>query len=129
MVTFEQLADECYRLNGYNIRADKTRSYELVLNRMAIGNIMTRELKRSTVEVGRKMGVHHTTVVHYRNEHYGRYRYDQQYKTLYDKLCNFILSSPNERYQLDNVITWIRSLSAGLHSATFCTENDSIVCG
>jgi hypothetical protein len=124
MATYEQLADECYRLNGFNIRVQNTREHELVMNRMAIGNVMTRELKQSVVSVGRHMKRDHSSIVHYRNEHYTRYKYDDAYKKLYDKLCNFILTSPDERYDLDNVISWIRQIGC----ATFLHKSERISC-
>jgi hypothetical protein len=125
MVSFKQLADECYRVTAADFRTNSKRIYQLVMNRMAVSNIMTRELGMSTVQVGKHMNRHHTSVVHHRNEHYARYKYDQQYKNLYDKLCNFILSSPNERYELDNVIMWVRSIG---DCAEFAQKTAHISC-
>jgi chromosomal replication initiation ATPase DnaA len=113
MHIFQHLCEAGTSLRHIDIRKTRRRTSEVVRLKSAIAVILTKQYGLTTVEVGKLMGKDHTTVVHYRKEHYSRYRDDDEYAYLYDQLST-IASQFNDPTQatIEDVVEMIRKIGA-----------------
>lgn len=110
MQVFEKLCDAGVRLTNYDIRKTKRRHIEVVRLRYAIGNILL-SMGVTSVEAGRLMGKDHSTLLYYKEYHKGRYKSDDEYARLYDKLWSQIRDDNKAVEEIDEIVKTIRLIS------------------
>jgi hypothetical protein len=88
---FDELCNLAKEITGLDIRYTKSRKKELIQIKCAIVNVMRRYCSASTVQLGRLFNIHHTTVIHHSKDHWSRYRYEDDYSLLYDKMVRHVM--------------------------------------
>lgn len=71
---------------------------------------MLRYMGIYTTDLGELMGLDHSTIIHHRNNHTGRYRSDDEYAHLYDHIARHLtsISENKDGAELNSVLTLIR---------------------
>jgi hypothetical protein len=109
---FNELCDTVRTLTGVDIRKNKTREREVVTAKQAVVNILVRPMGMKLVQAGKLLGYDHSTVIHHRDGHIHRYRYDKDYAALYDRIL--ILAAPYMRpvdeSELNEVLSNIKKI-------------------
>lgn len=111
MQIYHRLCDAGVELTNCDIRKTKRRNIEIVRLRYAIGNLLLTNYGLSTVEVGRLMNKDHTTIVYYRKYHRGRYRSDDEYAQLFDRLQSKMVDEKAMPDDLEEVIGCIKLIA------------------
>lgn len=107
----QQYNDLCVlakQITGIDIRYIRARKKEYVQIKAAIVNVMRRYYSATTVQVGRLMNLHHTTVIHHTKDHASRYRFEDDYASLYDKLVRHAMNN-SDTLKVDNLLTLMKS--------------------
>lgn len=107
MQVYNELCDHATDLFAIDIRKTKRRDADVVRVRYAIANIMLRYTGVNTVQLGQLMRKDHSTVVYYRSCHRGRYKSDEEYADVFDKLSAKIKDQDDEVEDIIPVIKMI----------------------
>ncbi len=86
-----RLIELCKEYNGIDASVRNSRKHELVLVKGCIFNVLSKYFGATTTAIGKLFDLHHSTIVHHHAIHFTRYRYEDEYATLYDYLilkCN-----------------------------------------
>jgi iron-sulfur cluster repair protein YtfE (RIC family) len=105
---FKELCHLAKDLTGVEIRYTKTRKKEFVQIKCAIVNVMRRYYSTSTLQLGRLLDLHHSTIIHHSKDHSSRYRFESDYATLYDKLVRHAMSK-SETISTEKMIELMKS--------------------
>lgn len=89
---FNDLCRLAKEITGVDVRYTKSRKKEFVQIRCAIVNVMRRYYSASTVQLSKLMDKHHTTIIHHSKDHTSRYRFDDDYASLYDALVRHVMN-------------------------------------
>jgi hypothetical protein len=71
----------------------RSRRKEIVHAKSAIINVMRRYYSTTTVELGRMLDLHYTTVIHHTADHPTRYRFESNYADLYDRMVRHVMNT------------------------------------
>lgn len=105
---FNELCELAKRVTGIDIRYVTQRKKEYVQIRSALVNVMRRYYSATTVQVGRFLNMHHTTVIHHSKDHSSRYRFEDDYANLYDQMVRFAMSNA-DTLNVDRVLNLMKS--------------------
>lgn len=107
---FQQMKDIIKDICGVDIRYAKGRKQEYVRPRAAFCVVATYWHNFILEDVAEYVGYKdHTSVIHHRDNHAGRYRSDDEYASLYDELFSRVrVNTPD--LDVEHVITMIKSL-------------------
>lgn len=105
---FKQLCHLAKDLTGLEIRYTRSRKKEYVQIKCAIVNVMRRYYSASTLQIGRLLGLHHTTIIHHSKDHSSRYRFESDYAALYDKLVRHAMDK-SETISTDKMLQLMKS--------------------
>ena len=110
--SYEKLCKYAHEFTGIDIsKVHGRRKINYVRIRAAIMVAMLRYLGISTVDLGEIMCLDHSTIIHHRNNHNGRYRSDDEYAHLYDHIARHLTSITENKdgAELNSVLTLIRT--------------------
>ena len=105
---FKELVAIAKEVTGVDVRYSRSRKKEYVQIKCAIVNVMRRYYSASTVQLGRLLDLHHTTIVHHSKDHSSRYRFEPDYAELYDKMVRFAMSK-SETISTEKMVQLMRS--------------------
>lgn len=105
---FNELCDLAKEITGVDIRLRKCRKKENVQVKCAIINVMRKYQSTSTVQLARLMSTHHTTIIHHTKDHPSRYRWEDDYAMLYDKLVRHVMNG-SEIISIDKMMNLMKS--------------------
>jgi len=84
---FEQMRDWVREITGIDLKYAKGRRQEFVRPRAAFAVVAANWYNITLVDVTQYLGLkNHTSMVHHRKNHVGRYRSDDEYASIYDSL-------------------------------------------
>jgi hypothetical protein len=114
--SYEKLCKYAQEFTGIDItKAHGRRKIHYVRIRASIMVAMLRYMGITTVDLGEIMCLDHSTIIHHRNNHNGRYRSDDEYAHLYDHIARHLtsISENKDGAELNSVVALIRqTLSA-----------------
>lgn len=102
--TYQHLVAKAKEYTGLNIAYTKTRKFEIVMIKGCVINIMFRYFGYNTVQTGRVMGMHHSTIIYHHRHHAHRYRNEHEYANLYDYLAKHCTIEENPAIDVDEMI-------------------------
>lgn len=105
---FKELCHLAKELTGLDIRYTRSRKKEIVQIKCAIVNVMRRYYSASTLQLGRLLDLHHTTIIHHSKDHSSRYRFESDYAALYDKLVRHAMGK-SETISTDKMLQLMKS--------------------
>lgn len=105
---FNDLCDLAKEITGLDIRYTKCRKKEFVQVKCAIINVMRKYQSTSTVQLARMMGIHHTTIIHHTKDHPSRYRWEDDYAMLYDKMVKRVMNG-SDTFSVDKMMNLMKS--------------------
>lgn len=105
---FNELVALAKEITGVDVRYSRSRRREFVQIKCAIVNVMRRYYSTKTVQLGRLLNLHHTTVVHHSNDHSSRYRFEPEYAELYDKMVRFAMNK-SETINTEKMVQLMKS--------------------
>lgn len=88
----------------------RSRKFDVVMVRACIINVMLRQCKVSMRQLGFMMGVDHTSIYHHREAHYTRYKYEDNYFDLYNKLSKAMKEADPYYINVEEVVSMIREI-------------------
>lgn len=107
-IEFKELCHLAKDLTGLDIRYTRSRKKEFVQIKCAIVNVMRRYYSASTLQLGKLLDMHHTTIIHHSKDHSSRYRFEPDYAALYDKLVRHAMDK-SETISTDKMIQLMKS--------------------
>lgn len=105
---FDELCELAIQQIGVDIRLKKCRKKEYVQVKCAVINVMRKYQSTTTVALARMMGTHHTTIIHYTQDHPSRYRWDSEYAILYDNMVRHVMNGAMN-FNLDQMLQLMKS--------------------
>lgn len=114
--SYNNLCEYAKEITGIDItKVGRIRRKEYVRIRASIIVSMLKYLGASTVDMGEIMGLDHTTIIHHRNNHKGRYRSDDEYLYTYDSISKYLvrISDNKDNVELGSVLNLIKSTLSG----------------
>jgi hypothetical protein len=114
--SYEKLCEFAKSFTGIDItKVHGIRKIGYVRIRASIIVAMLRYVGITTTSLGEMMGLDHSTVVHHRQNHTGRYRSDDEYALLYDHIARQLTSMNDAKTEeeLGNVLSLIRNTFSG----------------
>lgn len=105
---FNELCRLAKEITGIDVRYTKSRKKEFVQIRCALVNVMRRYYSASTVQLAKLMDKHHTTIIHHSKDHSSRYRFEDDYASLYDQLVRHVMSQ-SETISVDKMVSLMKS--------------------
>lgn len=108
---FKDVCDKAKEISGLDIRYTRSRKKEIVTVKCAIVNAMHKYYGLKLVQIGTLMGFHHTTVMHHLRDHPSRYRFDDEYAQIFDKLSRHAIST-TEILSVDKMMNLMKSALA-----------------
>jgi iron-sulfur cluster repair protein YtfE (RIC family) len=105
---FNELCRLAKEITGIEVRYTRSRKKEFVQIRCAIVNVMRRYYSASTVQLGRLLDMHHTTIIHHSKDHSSRYRFEDDYASLYDKLVRHAMEK-SDTISVDKMVSLMKS--------------------
>lgn len=105
---FKELCHLAKELTGLEIRYTRSRKKEVVQIKCAIVNVMRRYYSASTLQLGRLLDLHHTTIIHHSKDHSSRYRFESDYAALYDRLVRHAMDK-SETISTDKMLQLMKS--------------------
>lgn len=110
---FNSLCQVAKGITGLDFRYTRSRKKEFVQLRCAVINIMRKYYATNTVQTASLMGMDHTTILHHTKDHASRYRFEDDYADLYDKLVRHVIDN-SETISTDKMVQLMKSaLSVG----------------
>ena len=106
----EKLCTEAKSLTGIDIRYAKGRKEEYVRIRFAISNIGIKYMGFNTVQMADFFNYDHSTIVHHKKSHKGKYQSDDEYAHLFDQLIKRIGADNESKLDTDEIISLIKEL-------------------
>jgi hypothetical protein len=107
-VEFNNLCELARNITGVDVRFTRSRKKEFVQIRCALINVMRKYYSTNTVQTADLMKLDHTTIIHHTKDHPSRYRYEDDYADLYDKLVRYVMNS-SETISTDKMIHLMRN--------------------
>ena len=105
---FNDLCRVAKEITGIDVRYTNSRKKEYVQIRCALVNVMRRYYSATTVQLGRLLDKHHTTIIHHSKDHGSRYRFEHDYASLYDQLVRHAMNQ-SETISVDKMVFLMRS--------------------
>jgi len=105
---FNELCELAKQVTGLDIRYTRCRKREFVQIKCAIINVMRKYQSTSTVKLASLLGVHHTTIIHHTKDHPSRYRWEDDYALLYDRMVRHVMDQ-SDTFSLDQMMNLMRS--------------------
>jgi hypothetical protein len=105
---FNELCELAKQVTGHDIRINRSRKKELVQIKCAVINVMRKYQSTSTVMLASLMGIHHTTIIHYTKDHPSRYRWEDDYAMLYDKMVHHVMEK-SEIISVDQMMSLMKT--------------------
>jgi hypothetical protein len=105
---FSDVCDKAKEVSGLDIRYTKSRKREFVSVKCAIVNVLHKYYGLKLVQIGGLIGFHHTTVIHHLKDHPSRYRFDDEYAQVFDKLSRHAMST-TEILSVDKMMNLMKS--------------------
>lgn len=105
---FNELCKVAKSITGIDFRYTRSRKKEFVQLRCAVINIMRKYYSTNTVQTAELMDMDHTTILHHTKDHASRYRYEDNYADLYDKLVRHVIDN-TETIRTDKMIQLMKS--------------------
>lgn len=99
----------CY-MRDSEILFTRSRKFEVVLVRACVINVMLRQCKVSMRQLGFAMGMDHTSIYHHREAHYTRYKYEDDYFDLYNKLAKAMKEHDPYYINVEEVVSLINEI-------------------
>lgn len=110
--SYNSLCKYAKEFTGIDItKVHGVRKVNYVRIRAAIIVAMLRYLGVYTTDLGDMMGLDHSTIIHHRNNHVGRYRSDDEYAHLYDHVARHLtkITENKDGADLTSVLTLIKT--------------------
>lgn len=104
---FNELCALAKEITGIDVRYSRTRKKEFVQIKAAIVNVMRRYCSASTVQLARLLKLHHTTIIHHSKDHASRYRFEDDYAALYDKLVRHVMNQ-SDTLKVESVLNLMK---------------------
>jgi len=102
--TYQHLADKAKEYTGLNIAWTRTRKFEIIMIKGCVINIMYRYFGYNTVQIGKAIGMHHSSIIYHQNNHPHRYRNEPEYGNLYDYLAKHCTLDESSAINVDEMI-------------------------
>jgi hypothetical protein len=90
---FSEVCQVAKEVSGLDIRYTRSRKREFVSVKCAIVNVLHKYYGLKLVQIGSLLDFHHTTVIHHLKDHPSRYRFDDEYAQIFDKLSRHAMST------------------------------------
>ena len=104
---FNDLCKVAKEITGLDVRYTRSRKKEYVQIRCALVNVMRRYYSASTVQLARLLDKHHTTIIHHSKDHVSRYRFQDDYASLYDQLVRHAINQ-SDTISVDKMVSLMR---------------------
>jgi hypothetical protein len=110
---FNELCEEGIKITGIDIRNAPRRKKENIHLRASIMVILMNYFGVTTTNSGKMFNRDHTTAVHHRANHQWRYKTDDEYADVYDRLVRYVVAMNKDRTQVDlnEVLDLIKMIS------------------
>ena len=106
---YQRLVELCKEYNGVDVSVRDLRKHELVLAKACVFNVLSKYFGATTTAIGALFDLHHSTVVYHNSMHFTRYRYEDEYATLYDYLIQKCNEMDKSFIDVEDVIKKINS--------------------
>lgn len=103
------LISTVYNMMGVDVSTNKSRKREIVTARACIINVLSRYYGANTVEIGEMYEMDHSTIVYHLEHHAHRYRFEDVYSRLYDKLMQVAIKEDKSAIDVDEVLSLIQN--------------------
>ena len=101
---YRHLVSKAKEFTGIDITHTRTRKFEIVMIKGCIINILYRYFGANTVQTGKMMNVHHSTVIYHQQNHANRYRNENEYASLYDYLAKHATANDKSLINVDEMM-------------------------
>jgi|Laugresbdmm110dd_1035094.scaffolds.fasta_scaffold02758_12 chromosomal replication initiation ATPase DnaA len=98
---FNELCEEGKKITGIDVRLAPRRKKENIHLRASIMVILMNYFGVTTTSAGKLFNRDHTTAVHHRANHQWRYRCDDEYADIYDRLVRYVVAINKDKSQVD----------------------------
>lgn len=105
---FREVCKKAQEETGLDIRYTKSRKKDIVQTKSAIINVLHKFYGFNLPQIGELIGMHHTTVIHHLRDHPSRYRFEDEYCQLFDKLSRHAMST-SEHISVEKTLTLMRN--------------------
>lgn len=100
------------RRTGMNVLYLRRRNAEIILAKACVINVMSKYFGANTVQIGELFDMHHSTVIHHLQKHHTRYKYEDEYASLYDFLMKSVMQKDKDTIDVDGVLSLLRNAMA-----------------
>ena len=93
------------------VRVVRSRKFEVVMIKACIMNILASQYQLGPVKIGRLFNIDHSTAIHHTQAHEIRYKFEPEYKDLYDILLKESINKNPYFVDVDEVVQMIREIA------------------
>lgn len=106
--SYRHLICKAKEFTGIDITHTRNRKFEIVMIKGCIINVLYRYFGANTVQTGKLMNIHHSTVIYHQKNHPIRYRNEHEYASLYDYLGKHALANEKALINVDEMVGIIK---------------------
>lgn len=105
----ERLVNATKSRTGINVKYTRSRRREVILAKACVINALSKYFGANTVQIGELFDMHHSTIVHHLKCHHHRYRYEDEYASLYDYLIKICMNHDRDTIDVDGTLGLIKT--------------------
>ena len=105
---YKHLVFKAKEYTGIDITYTRTRKFEIVMIKACIINILYRYFGGNTVQIGKLLNMHHSTIIYHESAHANRYNNEGEYGALYDFLARHSMKGQKSPIDVDEMMHIMR---------------------
>ena len=105
---YKNLTAKAKAYTGIDVTYTRTRKFEIVMIKACIINILYRYFGGNTVQIGKLLNMHHSTIIYHESAHANRYKNEGEYGALYDYLARQSMSGHKSLINVDEMVQIMR---------------------